>query len=284
MHVSVPRLNRKGPSSFGKRAALPRWFEAHKREYEVDVLEPALAFVRAVGHELSTFAPTAVAEPRVNGSIFRIQRDTRFSADKQPYKTHLGIRFRDAATFATSKCVLVFYVQLEPRRLLLGAGIGEFPKPILEAYRTAVNTGEWGEKLAPLVAQLTRKSYVVGEPELERVPRGYPDLHPRAQLLRRKGLFVRRESAVPASVHEAAFTSHCCRCFRELTYALGGAAPTCFHGLGIPARAVTRTLNFLGDCRLGRARTRDRTSCDNAVAWYIRDKWLCAAGCTSRPR
>ena len=73
------------------------WFEANKPRYESLVREPALDFIDAIGPVLKTFAPHFRAEPRkVGGSLMRVFRDTRFSRDKTPYKTNIGIQFRHA--------------------------------------------------------------------------------------------------------------------------------------------------------------------------------------------
>jgi uncharacterized protein (TIGR02453 family) len=69
------------------------WFDAHRAEYERGLLEPARDFVDAIGPELEAVHPGIHADPRVNGSIMRINRDTRFSKDKRPYKTHLDLWF-----------------------------------------------------------------------------------------------------------------------------------------------------------------------------------------------
>ena len=68
-----------------------RWFEEHKADYEQFVLAPAREFVVVLGEKLRKIAPQIHAEPKINQSIFRIYRDTRFSRDKSPYKTNLGI-------------------------------------------------------------------------------------------------------------------------------------------------------------------------------------------------
>lgn len=71
------------------------WFEVNKPRYESLVREPALEFIEAMGPVLETFAPSFRAEPRkVGGSLMRVFRDTRFSRDKTPYKTNIGIHFR----------------------------------------------------------------------------------------------------------------------------------------------------------------------------------------------
>ena len=74
------------------------WFGDHKDRYENHVKEPALRFIVDVGPKLDKISPHFRADPRANGgSLFRIYRDTRFSKDKTPYKTHTGIQFRHEA-------------------------------------------------------------------------------------------------------------------------------------------------------------------------------------------
>ncbi|HLA34612.1 MAG TPA: TIGR02453 family protein, partial [Rhodocyclaceae bacterium] len=71
------------------------WFDANKARYESLVREPALAFVAAMAPQLAQFAPQFRADARkMGGSLMRVFRDTRFSRDKTPYKTNIGIQFR----------------------------------------------------------------------------------------------------------------------------------------------------------------------------------------------
>ena len=71
------------------------WFEANKDRYEALVRGPALDLIAAMAPELARFAPHFRVEPRkVGGSLMRVFRDTRFSRDKTPYKTNIGIQFR----------------------------------------------------------------------------------------------------------------------------------------------------------------------------------------------
>ncbi len=69
------------------------WFSEHKSEFERYVMETARDFVYHMGNLLKEISPEIVADPRLDRSIFRHYRDTRFSKDKSPYKTHLGILF-----------------------------------------------------------------------------------------------------------------------------------------------------------------------------------------------
>jgi len=52
------------------------WFENHRNDFEADVMEPAREFVVALGARLKSIAPNILAIPKVNKSIFRINRDT----------------------------------------------------------------------------------------------------------------------------------------------------------------------------------------------------------------
>lgn len=71
------------------------WFEQNKNNYELLVRTPALQFIEAMAPALASFAPSFRADTRkIGGSLMRVYRDTRFSRDKTPYKTNIGIQFR----------------------------------------------------------------------------------------------------------------------------------------------------------------------------------------------
>ncbi len=116
------------------------------------------------------------------GRIFRPYRDIRFSADKSPYKTHIGAMIGDG------------YVQLTADGLGVGSGMWEMAPDQLERYRAAVSEDRSGTKLADLVAKAKAKGVdVTGHGALKSAPRGYPKDHPRIDLLRNKGLITWRE-------------------------------------------------------------------------------------------
>ena len=113
------------------------YFDANRTAYETGLLEPAKAFVVALGDELhARVSPGIRAEPRVNGSILRINRDTRFSTDKSPYKVHIDLWFWEGA--GPSRERPGYFVRLRPSTVTIGAGMHRFDRPLLEAYRAAV--------------------------------------------------------------------------------------------------------------------------------------------------
>lgn len=184
------------------------WFEAHKADYEAHVLQPSRAFVVALGERLRAEVPGVIADPKVNRSLFRLQRDTRFSQDKAPYKTNLGVWLWEGER-GRMECS-GFYVHLEPQSFLLGVGIYMFDKNMLHHYREAVDDREFGEALAAAVAQVEGAGLRLWGDHYKRVPQGYPADHPRARLLKFNGLTAGLElSALPDELWTPQAVEHC---------------------------------------------------------------------------
>ena len=102
------------------------WFAENKTRYEEQVLDVALRFIQAMQAPLADFAPHFVALPtRVGGSLMRVYRDTRFSKNKLPYKTNIGIQFRHED--AKDVHAPGYYVHIEPDDVFVGAGMWRPP-------------------------------------------------------------------------------------------------------------------------------------------------------------
>jgi uncharacterized protein (TIGR02453 family) len=175
------------------------YFDAHRADYESGLLAPAKAFVVALGEELRTrVSPAIRAEPRVNGSILRINRDTRFSADKRPYKEHVDLWFWEGE--GPSRERPGFFLRLRPTTVTVGAGMHRFERPALEAYRRAVGDERTGRDLEAALAQATDLPGVTigGGDAYKRVPQAFAADHPRADLLRHGALYVAGDWELPA--------------------------------------------------------------------------------------
>ncbi len=180
------------------------WFKAHKDEFEAVLLDPARDFVVAMGEKLRDISPEIQAIPRVDKSIFRFHRDTRFSKDKSPFKTHLGIYFWDGAGAKMESPG--FYFHLEKDKLMVGGGMYIFTREQLPVYRAAVDDKKSGVALQKILKASARdfpEDPDTGMEHYKRVPRSYPQDHPRAELLKRKGVVLGVETAVPASLFSA---------------------------------------------------------------------------------
>lgn len=142
------------------------WFSQNKERYEQEVRDPMLSLIRDFAPILQTLSPHFEASPKVvGGSLFRIQRDTRFSPDKRPYKTHTAAQFRHIR----GKDVHApgFYLHVQPGQVYAGVGLWRPEKEPLEDIRQAIlrDPSGWG--------QATRDLKLDGE-SLSRPPRGYP--------------------------------------------------------------------------------------------------------------
>jgi len=144
------------------------WFEAHKDEYTRYILEPSRAFVDEMGEHLQALVPTINAIPKINQSLFRIYRDTRFSKDKTPIKTRIGIIFWQGRHIRMqSSC---FYLHFSSRELLIASGIRTFDPDLLSAYRDYIKIDENREALHTILEELRSKGYTVEAPYYKRLP------------------------------------------------------------------------------------------------------------------
>ena len=191
-----------------------KWFEAHKSEYEEQVLAPARDFVLALGEKLRTIAPGLVADPRVNRSLFRIYRDARFSKDKSPYKTHLGIWMWEGPRPRMENSG--FYFQLEPPEIYVGTGMYRFPDDLLPAFRQDAVHPVHGLALADAVKAVEKAGFEVGGLKYKRVPRGLDAEHPNAELLKYDGLYAGAGLKLPPELHTAKFVDICFKIYRRL--------------------------------------------------------------------
>jgi uncharacterized protein (TIGR02453 family) len=184
------------------------WFAANKERYEREVLEPSKLFVLAMGERLMAVAPGVQADPRVNRSLFRLQRDTRFANDKSPYKTNLGLWLWEGV--GPRMACSGFYLHVEPPTLMLGVGLYQFPEPLLEAFRESVLSDVHGPALVEAAGRVTAAGpYTLGGRTWKRTPRGYDKAHPRADWLTFGGLYAGLEVPLPAVFHEPGFPDFC---------------------------------------------------------------------------
>ena len=160
------------------------WFNANKQRYESDVREPALAFIEAMAPRLAKLSPHFRAEAKkVGGSLMRIHRDVRFSKDKRPYKTNVGIQFRHAA--GSDVHAPGFYFHVEPDEVFLGVGIWHPDSESLGKIRKAIDKDPAGWKKAK-GGKSFRDRYELAGDSLKRPPRGYDAEHPLIEDLKRK--------------------------------------------------------------------------------------------------
>lgn len=160
------------------------WFEANKPRYESLVREPALEFIAAMGPVLEALAPHFRADPRkAGGSLMRVYRDTRFSRDKTPYKTNVGIQFRHE--LGKDVHAPGFYVHIASDECFLGVGCWHPDADALGRIRDfiAANPKKW---FSVRDQKKFGAQWALAGDSLSRPPRGYAAEHPAMEDLRRK--------------------------------------------------------------------------------------------------
>lgn len=170
------------------------WFNRNKRRYEEDVLDVALDFIESMHDPLLELAPHFTAIPRrVGGSMMRVYRDTRFSKDKTPYKTNIGIQFRHEQ--AKDVHSPGYYVHIEPDEVFLGVGMWRPPRGALVGIRERIaeESAEWRNAVSD---RGFRHHFRLGGESLKRAPRGFDPDHPMIEDLKRKDFIAVKDMSV----------------------------------------------------------------------------------------
>jgi uncharacterized protein (TIGR02453 family) len=158
------------------------YWTAHKSVYEQCVYQPMVELLAELAPEFG------------EGKIFRPYRDVRFSADKTPYKTAMGASLEGGG-----------YIQISAAGLSAGSGMYQLAPDQLERYRQAVADDKTGVEIGELVDRLRRQGIgITAHDRLKTMPRGYPKDHPRAELLRYKGLITWQQWPVASWLGTAA--------------------------------------------------------------------------------
>ncbi len=167
------------------------WFKEHKSRYEEDVLDVALRFIQSMQEPLADIAPHFVAMPtRMGGSLMRVYRDTRFSNNKTPYKTNIGIQFRHEQ--AKDVHSPGYYVHIDPEQAFVGVGMWRPDSEPLRGIREriAAKPAEWKRVMG---ARSFKRQFVLGGESLMRPPRGFDKDHECIDDIRRKSFISVRE-------------------------------------------------------------------------------------------
>ncbi len=163
------------------------WFDANKDRYIADVRDPLLAFIAAIRPRLMEISPCLVADPKpAGGSMFRIYRDTRFSKNKEPYKTVASAFFAHQTGGKEGPGI---YLHLEPDTCFLAAGLYH-PDPVSRTMVTnaiAAKTDAWRDATS---GKEFRKLCRIEGDSLAKLPKQYDPEHPFAEDLKRKDFIV----------------------------------------------------------------------------------------------
>lgn len=165
------------------------WFHARRAEFDMHVHLPMVAIVEQLALDLPRVAPDFVASPKL--SMFRIWRDTRFSADKKPLKTNVAAVFPHRALGRMVGAGL--YFEVAPKHVWIGGGLYAPDSPTLHAVRAHIaRHHQQLAKIAAAPAFMRILGEIHGD-ATSRMPRGFDAAHPAAEMLKRKQFLASRE-------------------------------------------------------------------------------------------
>ena len=212
------------------------WFKARKPEYEQHVRGPIVELLARLSDDFPRFAPELVSEPRV--SLYRIYRDTRFSEDKTPLKTHVGATMPHRRLGKMNGAGL--YFEVAPGWVWIGGGLWRPDTSQLQLVRELV--ADRHRELDKIVNSpgIKKLGGLQGD-RMTRVPRGFPKDHPAAHYLQFRQFMVFRE--------EPAAFAHSTRFYQQLRWTFETIMPllTFLNEPLIAAEQPARRAHFLAD-------------------------------------
>lgn len=159
------------------------WFKDHQDEYEHVVRTPALRFIEQMQPGIFAISSKLTAVPKkVGGSLMRPQRDSRFSKDKTPYKTNVGIQFRHF--LGKDVHAPGFYLHIAEEGCFIAAGIWHPESKALNAIRACIDENPNAYQKA--LKTLQDHGFIMDGDSLIRPPKGYEKTHPLLTELKRK--------------------------------------------------------------------------------------------------
>lgn len=199
------------------------WFKAHQDEYENSVRTPALRFIEQMQPSILALSPKLTAVPKkVGGSLMRPQRDSRFSKDKTPYKTNVGIQFRHFQGKDVHAPGL--YLHIAEEGCFIAAGIWHPESKALNAIRMCIDENPNAYQKA--LQALQNHGFIMDGDSLSRPPKGFDKTHPLLTELKRKDFIAVKnidfeELCKPGSVKFCAEQfQHCTQLMAYLCFAL----------------------------------------------------------------
>jgi len=187
------------------------WFDENRQRYEDEVRIPAFDYIESMDQHMAKISPHfIVSAKKVGGSLMRVHKDIRFSKDKTPYKTNIGIQFRHAR----GKDVHApgFYLHIEPGDVFLGAGIWRPESSTLKNIRTLID--EYPKEWQKLSKNLISKNEFELEGEsLKRPPKGFQEDHPLIDDLKRKDYIAVRHLKI-STVYSEDFEKQTAQLFK----------------------------------------------------------------------
>ena len=174
------------------------WFEAHRSAWDEEIIPAMLAWCEELTGRMKDLMPRLTFVPRVGGSLYRLNRDIRFSRDKRPYKTHVAALLWEGGEKHDAPGV---YLHVSPDEIVFGGGLYVFEEGRLDRYRKLLHQPDAAERLEAALVSAKKAGLKADGEKLTRPPRGFDADGPRAELSKYKGLVVGKTVKPAAWLH-----------------------------------------------------------------------------------
>ncbi|NOQ31844.1 MAG: TIGR02453 family protein [Helicobacteraceae bacterium] len=146
------------------------WFIDHRHLWQKHIQDIDILFIEEMGEHLQALVPTIHFRPKVGGSLFKIYRDVRFSKDKTPMKSKIGLLFWQGSGHRMQSSS--FYMHYDKDEYFIASGIRNFKTDLLKIYREYIKNDLHRNSLHLIMEELKDKGYLFGEPKFKRLPKG----------------------------------------------------------------------------------------------------------------
>ena len=184
------------------------WFDQNKQTFKNKLELPSKAFLSAMIEKLDT-----ICDLKLEGKIFRIYRDVRFSKDKTPYNTHLRMSFTSPGKKTGSALMLSIE---HNKNLILGCGIFEFSKEDKDTYREFITDDKMASEFDKIIEDIKNNKYKIDIPSYKKIPAGYNEPHPKADMLKAKGITIWQECYLPDEFYSKKAIGYCTDTFQKM--------------------------------------------------------------------
>ena len=176
------------------------WFEAHRVVWDEEIVPAMLGWCGELSERLLDVMPRLTFAPRIGGSLYRLNRDIRFSRDKSPYKTHVAALLWEGGDKHDAPGI---YLHVSPDEVLFGGGMWVFEhEGRLDRYRKRLQDDASAQRLESSLSHARKAGLQIeAQEQLQRPPRPFTPEHPRAALSRYKGLTVGKRMKPGAWLH-----------------------------------------------------------------------------------
>ena len=175
------------------------WFEAHRSAWDAEIVPAMLAWCGELQARLREVMPKLIFVPRVGGSLYRLNRDVRFSKDKRPYKRHVAALLWEGG--AEKQEAPGLYLHVSPGEVIFGGGLYVFEEGRLDRYRKLLHNPDSAERLQAALATAKKAGLKLEGEKLGKPPRGFDPEGTFAELSKHQGLVVVRSMKPAGWLH-----------------------------------------------------------------------------------